>query len=190
MSQLHSYKVLSDALKKAQLPYTPAELHGLVSGMLAAARPLSDAVVLARLASHVGAERWPAALIGDWKLLRDAILTGYQDAAMSFDLLLPDASSLTDRAIAVAAWCEGFMAGFGEVAVGGKLPALVNEALADLMAISRMEIPDEAEGKDGEEADLLVQVEEHCRIVAVAVFTEMALVERKPKAAATHKEGV
>lgn len=182
MSQLHSYETLASALKKAQFPYTPAELHGLLGGMLAVARPLTDAVMLARLASHVGAARWPVALIGDWKLLRDDALSGYQDEAMNFTIQLPDTADLKERTAAVIAWCEGFMAGFGEMAVGVKLPTLVNEGLGDLMAVSRVEIP--AEPSD-EDAGMLVQIEEHCRMVAVAIFTEMALAARAPQAAGT-----
>lgn len=172
MSSPLSYSRLADSLRQASLPYDPAELQGLLCGLLALSPSTSEASTLARLANHVGEERWPPALVAEWKQVRAQLLEAYQGEEMALELLLPDAS-LTARAEALCHWCEGFLAGFAELAGKSKLPANVNEALADLVAISQME----ALAQEGEEErKLLMQVEEHCRLLALTIFTDMALV--------------
>ncbi len=58
---------------------------------------------------------------------------------MEFEPLLPDdASELAERVASLAAWCQGFLYGFGSsgAAAQAKLPVAVNEVLADLAQIS------------------------------------------------------
>lgn len=171
MSTSLTYSRLAEQLRQASLPYGPAELHGLLCGLLALAPPPSEAATLASLARQVGEERWPTALVADWRQLREDLLGCYQSEEMALELLLPDAS-LAERAQELSRWCEGFLAGFAEGNGRGRLPDNVNEALGDLVAISQMA---ELEQEGEEERNLLVQVEEHCRMLALTIFTDMAL---------------
>jgi len=58
---------------------------------------------------------------------------------MEFEPLLPDEDAdLAERVTALAAWCQGFLYGFGAsgMAAQRRLPEAVNEVLADLAQIS------------------------------------------------------
>jgi uncharacterized protein YgfB (UPF0149 family) len=60
--------------------------------------------------------------------------------AMEFEPLLPDDDTdLAERVSALAAWCQGFLYGFGAsgTAAQAKLPETVAEVLADLAQISQ-----------------------------------------------------
>lgn len=59
---------------------------------------------------------------------------------MEFEPLLPDDDQgLAERVAALAAWCQGFLYGFGAsgTAAQSKLPGVVSEVLADLAQISQ-----------------------------------------------------
>jgi uncharacterized protein YgfB (UPF0149 family) len=175
---LPGYPQILEQLQQHQLPYLPSELQGVVCGALAVTPAPSEGAVLALLANHVGEERWPAALVGNWRVLRQQVLEAYQGDDLALTLLLPESG--VDRIEALATWCEGFLAGFAETgllaeragAVSHGLPALVNEALGDLMAIGQMNVPEEMSEL---ERTQLAEIEEHCRMAAFTVFTEMAL---------------
>lgn len=74
---------------------------------------------------------------------------------MEFEPLLPDDDALLDeRVTALAAWCQGFLYGFGAsgMAAQAKLPEAVTEVLADLAQISHVGGVGEEETEVEEEA--------------------------------------
>ena len=127
MTHSLSHEAMAEQWRVAQLPYAPAELHGLLCGALAATPALTEAALYARLANHVGEERWPAAWVSDWRQLRDQVLAAYQAETEQLTLLLPLAP-LVERVAALAVWCEGFMAGFAEGIGKRALPDVVTDA--------------------------------------------------------------
>lgn len=177
MSFSNSYSTLATRLRQAGVSYAPAELFGLLCGSLALTPQPAPALVLTRLANHVGEASWPAALVADWRELHEQVLLCYQGEELAFHLLLPE-DSLAARAEALSYWCEGFLAGFAESCGKLRLPDNVNEALKDLVAISQMA---ELEQEGEEENQLLTQIEEHCRLLALTIFTDMALAARNRK---------
>lgn len=163
------YSGFLEQFRQQQLPYLPAELHGVLCGALAVTPAPSEAALLAQLARHVGEDIWPAAWVADWRQLRKTVIEAYQGDELALELLLPKAPG--EHVVALAAWCEGFLAGFAEQ--GRKpLSKAVNESLNDLASISRMETPQEL---SEEELEYLEDIEEHCRLLAFTVFTELAL---------------
>jgi uncharacterized protein YgfB (UPF0149 family) len=59
---------------------------------------------------------------------------------MEFEPLLPDdEADLAERVASLAAWCQGFLYGFGSAGTAAQiqLPAAVNEVLADLAQIAQ-----------------------------------------------------
>lgn len=168
------YEQWAQQLTQHRISCTAADLHGFVCGALASFPTPSDAELLAKLAAYVDVAPWPAALVRDWKELREQVLGEYQGDELSLELLLP--AHGVGRIEALGEWCEGFLAGFAEQGVlSGKnknLPAVVKESLEDLMAIRQIEVPEQASESDMVD---LADIEEHCRMVAIAVFTEMAL---------------
>ena len=168
------YNQYAEQLTQQQISSSPADLHGFVCGALASVPVPSDAELLAKLAAYVDKALWPVALVGVWRQLREQVLGDYQGDALALTLLLPEQGA--GRIAALGKWCDGFLAGFAEQGIlAGKtraLPAVVRESLEDLMAIRQIEVP--AETSEADMADL-ADIEEHCRMVAIAVFTEMAL---------------
>lgn len=171
MTDFPDYAPLAEQIKSAGHPYTPAELYGVLCGCLAVKPVPSEAATLSCLAAHIGTARWPVAWVAGWQAMRKRVIDAYESDSMELPLLLPD-DSLAERVTALASWCDGFMAGFAESCGSGKLPRSVNSALSDLMAISQAEAPASA---SEEEQRQFAEIEEHCRMVAVSVFTDMAL---------------
>lgn len=177
MSDPVSHAALAGKMRQAGFPCGPAELHGLLCGVLAALPDQPEALLLQQLAQHADEEQLPAAIQDDWQQLRREVLSAYREDEAGLMFLLPD-DGLAARVEALAAWCEGFLAGFGESSAKQKLPDAVNEALEDLVAISQMETPE----RDGEEEQgFLWEIEEHCRLLAISIFTDMAGLAQRRK---------
>ncbi len=105
-----------------------------------------------------------------------AVNASVDGADFGFPLLLPDENApLTQRAVAVRDWCEGFLYGVGlvETTADGAMPDQAKEALKDLAEISRMDV-DGINGDEEEEAALM-EVAEFIWVAAMLVHAELAL---------------
>lgn len=158
----------------------PAELHGVICGLLSSDTSAA-AHTLAVLASHAGlSDGWSAAAEKMLVTLSEGAGHAFQGDALDLTILLPgDDEPLSERVVSLAVWCEGFMVGFGTGTAGLKdvdLSPSLQEAIADLAAISQVETPED-EDREGEK--LFEQVLEHCRVSALLVFTELALMRRR-----------
>jgi uncharacterized protein YgfB (UPF0149 family) len=96
-------------------------------------------------------------------------------AEMEFEPLLPDDDiDIVGRVEALAAWCQGFLYGFGAAgtAAQARLPASVSEALADLAQISHAGVPggEAAEAEESAYAELV----EFLRAAVQLVYDELA----------------
>lgn len=159
----------------------PAELQGVICGLLSSDTNATAPHVLGILASHAALrDGWSAAAQSMLVTLSEEAGHAFQGDSLDLTILLPgDDQPLSERVASLAVWCEGFMVGFGTGTAGLKdadLPPSLQEAIADLAAISQVETPEE----DDEEAEnLFEQVLEHCRVSALLVFTELALMRRR-----------
>lgn len=161
----------------------PAELQGVICGLLASGQAAEGPEMLGVLASHAGLrDGWGKGCATMLVSLRDHAFKAFHGDALDLDILLPaDQQPLAERVNALACWCEGFMAGFGTGTAGMKdadLPPSLQEAIADIVAISQVEAPEQG---DDEAENLFEQVLEHCRVSALLVFTELALMRRRQK---------
>jgi len=96
---------------------------------------------------------------------------------MEFEPLLPDdAAGLAERVAALAAWCQGFLYGFGAsgTAARANLPAQVNEVLADVAQISNAGAVG-SESPDVEE-EAYVELVEFVRAAVQIVYEELGAV--------------
>lgn len=161
----------------------PSELQGVICGLLAAGMTAEEPELCGVLASHAGLrDGWSSAATQIFSTLRQRAWDAFHGDTLELSLLLPDEQQpLAERVAALAVWCEGFMVGFGTGTAGMKysdLPPSLQEAIADMAAISQVEVPeDEEDDADGH----LEQVIEHCRVSALLVFTELALLRRRQK---------
>ncbi|MBQ0754055.1 MAG: UPF0149 family protein [Gammaproteobacteria bacterium] len=159
----------------------PAELHGVICGLLSSDTKAATAHILGVLASHAALrDGWSAEAEKMLVALSEDVGHAFQGEALDLTILLPgDDQPLSERVVSLAVWCEGFMVGFGTGTAGLKdvdLPHSLQEAIADLAAISQVETPDD---EDSEGEKLFEQVLEHCRVSALLVFTELALMRRR-----------
>jgi len=158
-----------------------AESHGLLCGLVCreASRNAGDFL------QHLSAMRL---VIEPEEALHEVLIEAWQSTVAQFDddefaftLWLPeDDEPLEERAVALARWCAGFLAG---LASGGQLDALsaeAREAIGDLQEIARAELS--AATSDGlqSEADeaAYAEIVEYVRVVALVLREDF----RGPKA--------
>lgn len=157
----------------------PSELHGLLSGQLAAGERLSSERWEHLACEHLGAEALLEQMGPDQPSPK-ALLHGFyartlaalQSESMDFRLLVPlDPAPLAQRLEALAAWVRGFLEGMARAAGEGlnEAPQDVRELIRDFVAISQIEI-DEDDSEDGEKE--LAEVMEYVRIGVLNVFAE------------------
>jgi uncharacterized protein YgfB (UPF0149 family) len=157
---------------------SPAELHGLLLGRSCAGAGfeaegwLADAALLLETEP---ADNVRNALIGLQEMVKSELTGG----EMTVVVLLPsDDAPLTERAIALGQWCQGFLNGFGLNAGGRDLTTEVNEVLQDLAAIAQVQ--DALEESEDGESDYM-EVMEYLRVAPLLLFTELAKAEPAAK---------
>ncbi|PKM21931.1 MAG: hypothetical protein CVV10_06870 [Gammaproteobacteria bacterium HGW-Gammaproteobacteria-14] len=180
------FQPLADALGQAGVRHSPSELHGVLCGLLSTGMETEAPAMLGVLASHVDLTgNWPERVASLLVALRDEAVLAFDGDGLDLSLLLPDDDEeLGLRVAALGQWCEGFLVGFGTGSAGASdasLPPALQEAIADLAAVSQVDVPDQ----DGaEEEALFAAVTEHCRMAALMVFTEWQLRARRQETAA------
>jgi uncharacterized protein len=105
---------------------------------------------------------------------------------MEFDPLLPDDDTeLDERVDALAAWCQGFLYGFGSAGAGGRTPLRgeVAEVLADFAEIAR----GGSVGLDPTEIeeDAYMELVEFLRVGVQLVYDELQAGRRPPSGRST-----
>ena len=94
--------------------------------------------------------------------------------AMEFEPLLPgDDAPLESRVEALAAWCQGFLYGFGAAGTAARavLPDTVTEVLADLAQLSQAGVP--AASEPEVEEDAYIELVEYLRAGVQLVYEEL-----------------
>ncbi|MDD1791854.1 YecA family protein [Enterovibrio makurazakiensis] len=171
---LPEYSIIATTLKSDSLAVTPAEMQGLLCGMLCGGLDpeLGNWMPMLYDYTNDGAG-WPhesktlaATSLG---IANNQLTSGQMD----FDPLLPDENvELVDRADGLSEWVNAFIAGIGLAGVtAGKLSDDAKEVLADLAEIAQLGI-DEDEDLE-EQALLLEQVIEHVRVCAMTLHIEL-----------------
>lgn len=174
------FEPLADALASAGVRHGPAELHGVICGLLSTGLGSVDAELLGMLAAHTDLDgQWSADAATALLAVRDLAKQAYTGDDLELALLLPDDDEeLGGRVAALGQWCEGFLVGFGTGSAGKRdtdLAPGLQEALSDIAAISQVALPEDG---SEEEEQMFEQVAEHARMAAMMVFTELALAAR------------
>ena len=154
-----------------------AELHGMLTAELCAAGVSTDPEpMLAECLRFLGEDIEVGT--ADRNELRAVMVQTQQaleDVEMSFSMLLPDdEAEISQRAGALAQWCQGFMYGF---AVAEKKHGLslsqrddVAEVLQDFAAISQVDA-DATEEEAANEEDLM-HLTEYVRVAALNIYAQ------------------
>ena len=163
------YTAFATLLTSNGHPVSPAELHGLLLGRSCAGAGfdadgwLADAneLLLGEPQDNVR-----NALVGLQEMVKGELTSD----DMTVVLLLPtDDEPLTERAIALGQWCQGFLSGFGLNYRDNALSTEAKEVLQDLAAIAQVQ--DALEESEDGETDYM-EVMEYLRVAPLLLFTE------------------
>ena len=173
---MHSSVAIADvarALAAAASAVHAAEAHGCLCGALCLRPDYSLAEWLDEILPQ------PA----DAAAANEPFVTVFEETvgalarpAMEFEPLLPDdAADLDERAAALAAWCQGFLYGFGASGTAARttLPDTVAEVLGDLAQISQAGAVGAEEAEVEEEA--YVELVEFVRAAVQVVYEELGV---------------
>jgi uncharacterized protein YgfB (UPF0149 family) len=158
----------------------PAEAHGCLCGALCLRPDYSLADWLDEILPD--ADEAAAAVDGPFAPLFAETAGVLAGPDMEFEPLLPgDEADLASRVAALAAWCQGFLYGFGSAGTASQaaLPESVGEVLADLAQVSHAG----AVGSESPEVeeDAYVELVEFVRAGVQIVYEELsALRARQP----------
>lgn len=158
------YADVADAMARAGLPQTPAEVHGFALGLVFS----GSADAAAAWQRELYADLDPNDVLGqECRRVLDRLYASVHDApAGSLHApLLPAGIDVGGESLsAVRDWCEGFLYGFG---LGGQgvdrqLGEAAVEWLRDIAEISRIDTDDAEDTEENRAA--LIEVEEYLRV--------------------------
>jgi len=166
-TRLPSFDRIDAALVRGSVGIDAPELHGLLTGFLAAGGALSASDWLAPLQVDADAEQ--VAQDRDLAELFQATREALEDGEFGFDLLLPDESApLGERIDALLEWCRGFLSGLSLVPGRGTLSPDAQEAHDDLARIAAFSVED-----DEQDEDALMEITEFVRVAVLLIHGEM-----------------
>ena len=156
---VENFDQLADWLVTLGSHFSPAELHGALSGALSGGLRLADHDWAGFGLAVIGAESMVQGAEQVLGGLARGSLTALADADLAFALYLPDDDEpLTQRTEQLGHWCRGFLGGFAESQakqqrLAERLPEAVEEVLRDLAAIAQASAaPESAQGYDTDTA--------------------------------------
>lgn len=169
------YSQISEILDQASL-LSPAEAHGILTGMLCA----DDSVRCQHWLAEVFEDENP-----EQGKVTPALTELFQETKTllesddyDFIMLLPDDDALLEaRASALADWCRGFVFGLGSGGVMSDLPGDSGEIVRDFVEISRLD-PDVED--DGDE-EAYMELSEYVRIGVLLLRTELCRQTKKAR---------
>lgn len=161
------YNTLASALTQQGVGMTPAEMHGLISGILCGgSRDGSWQTLVYDLANEGNA--FSQSLKQPLQQLHSSLMITLEAGEFEFQLLLPDDDDITvfDRADALAGWVNHFLLGLGVTQPKlEKVTGETGEAIDDLRTIAQLGYD---EDEDQEElAESLEEVIEYVRVAAL-----------------------
>jgi uncharacterized protein YgfB (UPF0149 family) len=188
-NKLPSYDAITTALQECQAPLDAAELHGLMTGILAVTHSVKASII--GLHNVIPEPDSADETIQQGIRLLETLcaLTALQleDHAFGFNLLVPsDEATLAARTDAVGVWCQGFVSGLGEGGLSlpphpnppprageGRVGASeLTEIIHDLTAMSQV---DTSDVEDSEEEEVAYhELVEYVRVVVMTIYSDIA----------------
>lgn len=174
---LPDYLTVNTELQSAALSVTPAELHGLLVGMLSGGLSVAEKSWQPLIVDYTNdGVDWPSKAL---TVAETVLLFSQKELANStfdFSLLLPtdNETDLLEQAEAVSQWVNHFISGLGLVKLSLlNISAETREAIGDLEEISKLGIDEEDDMQ--EQADLLEQVIEHIKVCVLTIYAEFGI---------------
>ncbi|QIA62457.1 UPF0149 family protein [Vibrio astriarenae] len=179
-SSLPSYFDAAQSLQQSALAVSPAEMHGLLVGMISGGINVDDQTWQGVLYDYTNEGMgWPQTAIAIAQNCFDLSKQELMGSGMEMTLFLPEdeQATLMEMADSLAEWVNHFISGLGLVSANiKKLPNDAKEALGDLEEIAKLGIDEEDDME--EQALLLEQVIEHVKACVLTIHAELG---QKPK---------
>jgi uncharacterized protein YgfB (UPF0149 family) len=178
VSSPFDYEELANLLLEQGQAVSPADLHGCITGLLAAGASEQSEAGLAALNRTLDldlhgdlAEQAMAMYLATGKSLRDEDLE-FQP------LLMDDSADLVSRTAALAGWCRSFVTGYTDVAAAAgarqaSLPGDSSEILGDIAAIAEADLEDLVEDEESETA--YAELTEYIRFAALNAYADRVI---------------
>ncbi|MDA0122012.1 MULTISPECIES: YecA family protein [Vibrio] len=172
---LPEYQSIAAELKSASLAVTPAELHGLLVGMLSGGLAINDQTWQLILFDYTNEGMgWPSSALALAQSVYQVTVNELTGTSMELSLLLPDETGeegLFALADGVSDFVNHFISGMGLAGIAiDKASDDAKEALADLEEIAKLGIDEDDDL--GEQALLLEQVIEHVKACVLTIHAE------------------
>ncbi|WP_050920323.1 YecA family protein [Vibrio campbellii] len=172
---LPEYQSIAAELKSASLAVTPAELHGLLVGMLSGGLAINDQTWQPILFDYTNEGMgWPSSALGLARSVFQVTVNELTGTSMELSLLLPDEAGeegLFALADGVSDFVNHFISGMGLAGIAiDKASDDAKEALTDLEEIAKLGIDEDDDL--GEQALLLEQVIEHVKACVLTIHAE------------------
>lgn len=165
-----AYAGLTKLLSETGHFITPAELQGLLWGITAAAAKKDD---YPDLPTILGEGELTESIQQAVEGLKEMVIKEFTDGSITITLLLPpDDDPLADRLSAMVDWGHGFLSGFGLVKQDKPLADEVFEILADVDAITQLQIKVKPEDEPRSERDYM-ELMEFLKVVPLLVASEL-----------------
>lgn len=165
-----AYAGLTKLLSETGHFITPAELQGLLWGITAAAAKKDD---YPDLPTILGEGELTESIQQAVEGLKEMVIKEFTDGSITITLLLPpDDDPLADRLSAMVDWGHGFLSGFGLVEQDKPLADEVFEILADVDAITQLQIKVKPEDEPRSERDYM-ELMEFLKVVPLLVASEL-----------------
>ncbi|GAM77599.1 conserved exported protein precursor [Vibrio ishigakensis] len=173
-TKLPQYQSTADQFATSGLSVSPAEMHGLLVGMLSGGLKLDSDGWQPLLFDYTNdGQGWPMASLATAELALKASREELTDQeGFELSLILPDEDELVAYAEALGEWTSHFASGLG--LIGAKIDKAseqAQEALEDLLEISKLEIDPEDDLQ--EQAILLEQVVEHVKVCVLTIHADL-----------------
>ncbi|MBA2816210.1 YecA/YgfB family protein [Candidatus Pantoea persica] len=158
------YNALASTLSQQGVGMTPAEMHGLISGILCGGNQDSSWKRLVHDLTNEGMA-FSQGLSLPLQALHDSTATTLENESFLFQLMLPDDDDISvfDRADALAGWVNHFLLGLG--VTQPKLDKVTGEAIDDLRTIAQLGYEEDEDQNELEQS--LEEVIEYVRVVAL-----------------------
>ncbi|MDN4628273.1 YecA/YgfB family protein [Erwinia sp. PsM31] len=171
------YDALASALTQQGVGMTPAEIHGLISGILCGGNKDSSWQTLVHDLTNEGMA-FSQTLAQPLQQLHQGIGDTLEDEGFLFQLYLPEDDDITvfDRADALAGWVNHFLLGLGVSQPKlDKVKGETGEAIDDLRTIAQLGYDEDEDQEELEQS--LEEVIEYVRVAALLchdTFTHIA----------------
>ncbi|GAM57164.1 putative conserved exported protein precursor [Vibrio ishigakensis] len=172
-TKLPQYQSTADQFASSGLSVSPAEMHGLLVGMLSGGLQTDSDGWQPLIFDYTNdGQGWPMASLAAAELALKATQEELNDQGFELSLLLPEDDELVAYAEALSEWVSHFASGLGLIgAKVDKASEQAQEALEDLLEISKLEIDPEDDLQ--EQALLLEQVIEHVKVCVLTIHADL-----------------